>query len=174
MGSTSESVDHEFETLMRTHAHNISYALRQVLRSRHANLIPDAEQEIYLAIWKQLEKGNKIDHPSSYIYRVALRVGLNLKKKAAEEIEMSAETLEAIQDHTPSEPGFHRVDLLKKALAGLPRDSEKAIRAYLMGYDFREVATLFSWTDSVARHRIYRGIKKLKSLIWELNDEKSH
>ena len=39
------------------------------------------------------------------------------------------------------------------------------MRAYLAGFNHREVARLFGWTESVARHRIYRSIDELKTKL---------
>lgn len=36
------------------------------------------------------------------------------------------------------------------------------MRAHLAGFSHVEIASLYGWTESVARHRIYRAIDALK------------
>ncbi|MCB1050330.1 MAG: sigma-70 family RNA polymerase sigma factor [Acidobacteria bacterium] len=160
---TQRSSEGKFEDLMREHAHLIAYALNRVLQREHRELIADAEQEIYMALWNQLQKGNQLEYPSSYIYKVALRIGLKLKQQAKKETLMEPELTERIP--AQSGPDWMTMEVLNVALQQLPRESERAIRAYLMGYDHKEIAALFNWSEPVARHRIYRGLNKLKVLL---------
>lgn len=54
--------------------------------------------------------------------------------------------------------------LLEQMLGQLNSEQARALRGYLSGLNHREVATLYGWSESVARHRIYRGLQALKSL----------
>ena len=55
--------------------------------------------------------------------------------------------------------------LLAEVLERLPREESRAIRAYLAGFNHVEVAALYGWTSSVARHRIYRGLESLRGIL---------
>ena len=56
-----------------------------------------------------------------------------------------------------------RAHLLREVLASLEPDEARALRAYLAGFDHVEVARLYGWTESVARHRIYRTLDRLRA-----------
>ena len=155
--------DGDFHDLIKENAQLIAFALNRVLHKEHRDLIPDAEQEIFLALWNQLRKGNQLAYPSSYIYKVALRIGLKMKRQAGKESLMEPELTEQIP--AESGPDWVQVEALRSALDQLPLESARAIRAYLMGYDHKEIAALFNWSEAVSRHRIYRGLNKLKALL---------
>ncbi len=53
--------------------------------------------------------------------------------------------------------------LLEEMLGKLNIEQARALRGYLSGLNHREVAALFGWSESVARHRIYRGLETLRS-----------
>src|SRR5262245_29399925 len=66
----------EMETLVRRYAGLIASAIRRVCGGARRHLQPDVEQDVYLALWKRLQTGKSIDHPASYLYKVALTTAL--------------------------------------------------------------------------------------------------
>jgi RNA polymerase sigma-70 factor, ECF subfamily len=156
----------EFAGLVQKYARVLGSAIRRVCSRRYRSLIPDIEQEVYIALWKRLEGGKEIEHPASYLYKVALTTALAVVRKHAPEttaIEAHEETLaepagNPFGNLLPAE----RTRLLGEVLEQLPLEQARAVRAHLAGFDHTEVANLFGWTESVARHRIYRGIESLR------------
>lgn len=170
----------EFERLVRDHARVMSAAIRRVCGRRHGALIPDVEQEVRLALWKRLQGGNEIRHPASYLYKVALTTALAVLRGQKNEqplTEMDEQMSSRTAESRASGDGLHpveRAQLLEEALEQLGAEQERAMRAYLAGFNHREVARLFGWTESVARHRIYRSIDELKTKLRQdgaTNDE---
>jgi RNA polymerase sigma-70 factor (ECF subfamily) len=157
----------QFASLVETYSRVVSAAIRRVCAHRFRSLIPDIQQEVYAALWKHLEGGKEIEHPASYLYKVALTTALALVRKQVPEDPIDAADAEISQKST----GFagllpaERSRLLAEVLEQLPRDQSRAIRAHLAGFSHTEVASLFGWTESVARHRIYRGIEELKQRL---------
>jgi RNA polymerase sigma factor (sigma-70 family) len=158
----------EFEQLMRQYARVVSNAVRRACGNTYRRLIPDAEQEVYLTLWRVVEDGKKMEKPASYLYKVALRAALGLIRKHAPESLVEEEWLEAEADRRAASRPSDSADLAERArrldelLHELPGEQSQALRAYLAGYNHTEVAELFGLTESVARHRIYRGIQALK------------
>jgi DNA-directed RNA polymerase specialized sigma24 family protein len=66
-----------------------------------------------------------------------------------------------IEELTPAE----RTYLLTELLDQLPLEQARAVRAYLAGFTATEVARLYGWSPSVARHRIYRGLQSLRTSV---------
>lgn len=161
----------EFDALVERYGALMASAIRKVCARRHRALIPDVEQEVRLALWKHLKAGNEIRHPSSYLYKMALTTALNLVRRSGAEREtpLDESTPPAspegrpVADLLPPE----KARLMEEALARLDPDQERALRAYLIGFNHREIARLHGWTDSVARHRIYRGLDTLKRTLAE-------
>jgi RNA polymerase sigma-70 factor (ECF subfamily) len=158
----------DFEALVRDHARIMSAAIRRVCGRRHGSLIPDVEQEVRLALWKRLQGGNEIRHPASYLYKVALTTALAVLRGQRNEQplgEVEEQMQSRAADSSILDDGLlpaERSQLLHEALGQLDGDRERAMRAYLAGFNHREVARLFGWSESVARHRIYRSIDELK------------
>jgi len=152
-----------YRQLVEEHARLMSSAIRRVCSDR--GLIPDIEQEVRLALWRRLQDGKNIEHPASYVYKVALTTAAALMRRNARHGEpVDPGALDA-RGGAP-EPGLSAVErrvLLGQLLAELPREEERALRAYLSGFNHTEVAALFSWTESTARHRIYRALDKLRA-----------
>ncbi len=158
----------EFDRLLRDHARVVSSAIRRVCSRRYGSLVPDVEQEVYVALWKRLESGKEIVHPVSYLYKVALTTALSVVRRhvsAGEPLPPGDGDPDA---PTPGYLGLAPVEqsrLLSEVLARLPADESRAVRAYLAGFNHVEVAALYAWSPSVARHRIYRGLESLRGLL---------
>jgi RNA polymerase sigma factor (sigma-70 family) len=144
----------------------MSKAVRRVCGQRHRELIPDVEQEIRLALWKRIQSGKNLDHPVSYLYKVALTTALALLRRQEPE-ETVANPEEAVPARGAPAHGAllpqERSLLVEQLLGSLPDEESQALRAYLAGFNHVEVAQLFGWTNSVARHRIYRALETLRA-----------
>jgi RNA polymerase sigma factor (sigma-70 family) len=169
-----------FQQLLRSHARLMAGAIRKVCGRRHQALVPDVEQEVYLALWKRLgdvggtggKKGGKeIEHPVSYLYKTALTTAAAMVRKLSpagveaageDEIEGLAAPETGAGGGVGGLSASERRQLLAQLLGRLPEDQARALKAYLAGFNHEEVARLYGWTESVARHRIYRAIEVLK------------
>ncbi len=147
----------QYAELIERHAKVVRGAIRRALGPRHADLGEDVEQELKLALWKRVQGGKRIEHPVSYLYRAAMTTAWAvLKRQPALGGEVDAERA-AYQD-TAAESRIR----VREILGGLPAEQARALRAYLAGFNHAEVAALYGWTESVARHRIYRGLDALR------------
>jgi len=155
-----------FEALVKGYSRLVASAIRRVCARRWQSLVPDVEQEVYAALWKRLGGGKDIDHPASYVYKVALTTALAAVRRHGPE----TASLDAASEPSPAAQAeglsgllpAERARLLSEALGRLAPDEERAVRAHLAGFSHVEVARLYGWTESVARHRIYRAIDALK------------
>jgi RNA polymerase sigma factor (sigma-70 family) len=157
----------EFETLVSRHSRLVASAIRRVCARRYGSLMPDVQQEVYVALWNRLGSGKEIEHPASYIYKVALTTALAVVRKHLPATEPLGEGENAAPAAGGDAPFANllpaeRARLLGEVLEQLPIEQSRAVRAHLAGFSHGEVASLFGWTESVARHRIYRGIEALK------------
>jgi DNA-directed RNA polymerase specialized sigma24 family protein len=177
-----------FQQLLRSHARLMAGAIRKVCGRRHQALVPDVEQEVYLALWKRLGEsagrpgGKEIEHPVSYLYKTALTTAAAMVRKLAPAGAEPAYDGELAGLAAPEEGGDggggigglsgpERRRLLAELLGRLPEDQARALKAHLAGFNHEEVARFYGWTESVARHRIYRAIDALKG---EMSQEARH
>lgn len=160
----------EFEELVREHARLMASAIRRVCGRRHRELVPDVQQEVYVALWKLLNSGKTIDYPTSYLYKMALTTALAQVRKL-ERVDLAPVDPEL--DTAEIDLGWggllpvERSQLLEQVLGRLDEDPARALRAYLAGFNHQEVADLFGWSPSRARHLIYRSIERLKKAMGE-------
>lgn len=158
----------EFEDLIDRYSTHIGAAVRRVCLQRYESLIPDVTQEVHIALWKIVNSGKKIDNPPSYIYKVALTTGLAVVERAKKQWLIARDlTLENPASSAQDAKLAERARLIEELLALLPPDQSDALRAYLAGYNHVDIAKLFGWTESVARHKVYRCIDKLRDFMLE-------
>lgn len=157
----------EFERLVEKHARVMASAIRRVCGKHHGFLIPDVEQEVRLALWKRLQSGKEIEHPISYLYKVALTTALAV-------VQRLGGAFGAAEPGEPASAGpgadvsrgllpVERALLIAQTLEKLPVEQSRALRGYLAGLNHKEVAALFGWSESVARHHIYGGMEALRA-----------
>jgi DNA-directed RNA polymerase specialized sigma24 family protein len=161
------SPQEEFLAFIQPYKGLIASAIRRGCGAEYPCLCLDVEQEVHLVLWQRWQDGLRLDYPVSYLYKVALRTALAvLRTNATPALEMpTAETRPhaaqgtLIEELSPAE----RTCLLTALLDQLPLEQARAVRAYLAGFTATEVAHLYGWSPSVARHRIYRGLRSLRT-----------
>lgn len=164
-----------FEELVGRYARLMASAIRRVCGQRHGHLVPDAQQEVYVALWKRLGSGKEIEHPPSYLYKVALTTAFAVLRRhvrggSADALEERADGLTATAGTAGGVAGLgpqERAQLLRQLLERLPPEQAQALRGYLAGFNHKELATLHGWSEAVARHRVYRAIEALRAALGE-------
>ena len=164
------SGDTDFESMVERYSRIIASAVRRVCARDHEALVPDVQQEVYLALWKRLNAGGKkIQHPTSYVYKVALTTGLAMVRKSTRQGGYGDADVVAVEDEELKSShdalSMERERILEEVLEQLDKHHSDALRAYLAGFDHKEIARLFGWTPSVARHNVYRGMERLKARV---------
>jgi RNA polymerase sigma factor (sigma-70 family) len=166
-----ELAQEEFLAFTRQYRGVIISAIRRVCGDAAPTVLPDVEQEVYLALWQRWNDGQRIDYPVSYLYKVAVRTArMVIRTDKAPDTEVSAARTHlpqaqplAVEDLSSAE----RACVLTELLAQLPTEQERALRTYLAGFSHTETAALYGWSEAVARHRVYRGIQALKALTMQ-------
>jgi RNA polymerase sigma factor (sigma-70 family) len=166
-----DALQEEFLALTRQYRGVIVSAIRRVWGDASSTVLPDVEQEVYLALWQRWNGDARIDYPVSYLYTVALRTALAVMRTYGAAGSEEAITQSALpraqclagEDLTPIERAYVLTELLDQ----LPPAQARAVRAYLAGFSHTETATLYGWSIAVARHRMYRGIQALKALMMQ-------
>ena len=155
-------LEKEFESLIEKYARLVSHAIQKVCFPNNRECVEDIRQEVHLKLWGLLKSGKKMDRPESYIYRVAFTTALRFVQKKGAWI--STDELHLPLQTPDSESKSNRKMIIANLLKQLDDDHRRALKAYLTGFNHKEVATLFGWSEAKARHLVYRGIHALKEL----------
>jgi RNA polymerase sigma factor (sigma-70 family) len=156
-----------FEALVRQYGRLISSVVRRVA-GRAGDLVgQDVEQKVLVALWRQIEGEQTIDHPTSYIYRIAVREAVRMMRQ---ETSRGQEPLEETARDTRADP-FETVAReeqrrnIEAGLAALGADRQRAVRAHLSGFEVQEIMRMYGWPYQKARNLIARGMADLREAL---------
>jgi RNA polymerase sigma factor (sigma-70 family) len=161
----------QLEVLVRQYGRLISSVVRRVT-GRAAELVgDDVEQRVLLSLWRQLENEQRIDHPSSYIYRIAVREAVRaIRQHLSRERRQVGEREAAAQPDQAADPSDGVVrreqrEHIESSLGELRPDRERAVRAHLAGFAVREIMEMHAWPYEKARNLIARGMQDLRAAL---------
>lgn len=145
-------------------------ALARRVRGRPGIDLDDLEQEARIRLWKALEGEKTIEHPPSYINRVAATVLIDALRRA--QVRGDSVSLDQAGEQftraSESEDPLRRAESrelvreIDETLGTMPHDSADSLRLYLQGLNTVEIATLLGWTEPRARNLVYRGMDRLR------------
>lgn len=157
-----------FGELVQQYGRLISAVVRRVA-GRAGDLVrEDVEQKVLVSLWRQIENEQTIDHPSSYIYRIAVREAVRMMRQ---ELARAQEPLDeggvvAAPDARPDPfdklVGRELQQKLEETLRELGAERQRAVRAHLAGFDVQEIMEMYGWPYQKARNLVARGMAELR------------
>jgi RNA polymerase sigma factor (sigma-70 family) len=160
-----------FESLVRQYGRLIAGVVRRVA-GRAGDLVrEDVEQKVLVSLWRQIENEQTIDHPSSYIYRIAVRETVRMMRQE------TSRGQEPLEEEGPSTLPDRREDpydsaaraeqrrQIEASLGELAADRQRAVRAHLSGFDVQEIMRMYGWPYQRARNLIARGMFDLREAL---------
>jgi DNA-directed RNA polymerase specialized sigma24 family protein len=167
--ATQPDVHARFEDLVRRYGRLISSVVGRVGGRAAVSIREDVEQRVLLSLWKQVEREQTIDYPSSYIYRAAVRETVRVLR------EEDAPAGEPSDDHPDAALGAddphqvlearERAAQIEAGLCGLQAERACAVRAHLAGFEVAEIMTMYGWPYQKARNLVARGMADLRSAL---------
>ena len=120
----------------------------------------DLFQEVSIQIWRSIPNFKEKSKVSTWLYRIALNVALNWKRKQKkhEEGQQSLEHVEHILEHSEEEVD-ERLDWLYQEIAKLDKIDRSLTLLMLDGFSYKEMADILGISESNIGVKIYR-IKK--------------
>jgi RNA polymerase sigma factor (sigma-70 family) len=159
------------EEIVRKYGRLIRHAIRQAGGRDAASLADDIEQTVIVSLWRQVSHEQTIEHPASYIFKVAIRETVRAvrRERAHEE---RATAAQATRGDRPPDPeqiaaGRQRREALAAALASLAPERARAVRAHVGGWSVQEIMELTGWSYQRTRNLIARGMADLRSALIE-------
>lgn len=167
MLSAADSRDQAFHTLVEGYGRLVAHAVRQVAGRDRVNDVEDIYQEVMLALWRRLGHGDPIEHPSSYLYTMAVREAVRVTKHLARGRELPLEWTPGDEPRTEADAESvatirEQLHLVQTVLSTLGVDRARAVRAHLAGLSVEEMMHLYGWSYQKARNLVARGIADVK------------
>lgn len=150
----------------------IRSAVASVAGAAASRIRDDVQQAVLVSLWKAASGGEqKIRHPSSYIYRAAVRETVRVLR--SEERHWEGATVVDVDLVQPG-PGPERLAAsgelgrnIQHAVDELSCDRRRAVQAHLAGFDVAEIMSMYGWSYNQARNLIARGMADLRRLLRE-------
>jgi RNA polymerase sigma factor (sigma-70 family) len=161
----------QLEALVRQYGRLIASVVRKITGPAAGLVGDDIGQRVLMSLWRQIENEQTIDHPSSYIYRIAVREAVRaVRQQVTRERRHVAEGEAAAQPDArpdPSESVTRREqrETIEASLAELRPERERAVRAHLAGFAVQEIMEMHAWTYEKARNLISRGMQDLRAAL---------
>jgi DNA-directed RNA polymerase specialized sigma24 family protein len=128
------------------------------------SIAEDVEQKVLTALWRAMPNEQTPTHPSSYLYRAAVRETVRVMKGSRRATETGL-----TEDRHDPRPAPDRLleskELgreIRAAVWTLAPDRRRAVQAHLMGFDVREIMTMQNWPYNKTRNLIARGMADLR------------
>jgi RNA polymerase sigma factor (sigma-70 family) len=159
--------DAQLEDLVRRFSRLVRSVAAKVGGTEGHRLADDVEQEVFLSLWKQLQREQVIEHPSSYLYRSAVRETIRLLNRDRREETADEDAAMAVADQAPTPAdrvaSAETRETLADAIQSLPIDRRRAVRAYLAGFSVPELMKMYGWSYERARNLSTRGMSDLRA-----------
>lgn len=137
----------------------------------HPPQAQEAVQEVFLRLYVTLRKGEDLQSPRAWVFRVAHNHGLNVRAKENGNRVYTAE-LPDRPDQSQVSPeqsllDRERLAFLKEALAGLSEQQRQCLFLRSEGFRYREIAEIMGIGTSTVGEFLRRGVNRLKRVRHE-------
>ena len=157
-----------FEALIATHGPLVRRTARRFGRAAGPDAAEDIAQDVFLAVWQQVRRGTGIDHPTTYLYRTAMRTALRAARRGQRGVAVP-DALDDLQAFGPSpEDAVRRRQVrarVRRALRGLPPERRLAAVRHLAGCSVGELMAETGWSYQKARNLVARGVGDLRRTL---------
>jgi len=176
--SSQKQADAEIQRHIQEHMSYIEAAAKRVLGPNYAQALDDLCQEVCIAIWRVLERGERIQQWKAFIYHCAHKRALDLfrqsRRRARREVSLGELT---DGDEQSAKPQFAAVpaylDGLDQALTILDEELAKLpspIRLTVVlrkgeGYSRAEVAQMLNCSPATVDYRLREGLQRLRKSL---------
>lgn len=161
-----------FDGLVRTYGRLVRSVVVRVAGPRAQRLADDVEQEVLLALWKQVRAGREIAHPAAYLYQAAVRETIRMVRQLRDalHVEVTAVDGAAVPDADAVATLHVRAmeSRVKAALAALPEGRRSAVEAHIAGLSFEEIMSVTGWSYNRTRNMVSRGMSDLRRQLDDL------
>jgi RNA polymerase sigma factor (sigma-70 family) len=125
---------------------------------------PDTTSDVVAEAFAQLlHRGDAVRSPQRWVWRAAFRI-------AAGELTRRREATPVVTDSVDA-PSEAAVDVLSALRSLPPKQRAAVVLRHYLGYTPREIASILEVAPPTARVHITRGLRKLRAVLKEPDDE---
>ena len=160
--SSPETTQAAFNALVLRHKAMIWHVCSDYSLGKAWN-IEDCMQEVMISLWRSFGQFEGRSSEKTWVWRVATNTMLMLKRKDTNSPQ--TESIEAVGEGNHSdEPSHESYQQLQQLIDRLPEESATAIRAFLDGFSYKEIADMTGSTVGAVAMRIARTKRRLKQM----------
>ena len=162
--SREPAVNSALEELIRRYSRLIRTAVSRVSGELASEEAEDIQQKVLISLWKATRGEQMPSHPSSYLYRAAVREAVRAMKARHAVLETELDDRRQDPQPSPERTAESRElgEVIRNSIATLTPDRRRAVQAHLMGYSVQEIMTMMDWPYNKARNLIARGMADLR------------
>ena len=131
----------------------------------------DATQEVFLRLYVALKKGEDIQSPRAWIFRVAHNLGLKLRarQESSPPFDAELEVKIACRELNPEESLLERERMLRfhRAVEGLSEQQRRCLILRLEGLRYPEIGAVLGISASAVGEFLRRAVARLRKVINE-------
>lgn len=156
-----------FEGMVRQYGRLISSVVARVGGRATSLFREDIEQQVLIELWRQVDREQKIDHPSSYLYKAAVRETVRVLRRELSREAVPDEVQDGYGGESPYQTlaGKEQAAQVEECVASLAPDRQRAVRAHLSGFDVQEIMAMHGWPYQKARNLVARGMAELREAL---------
>jgi RNA polymerase sigma factor (sigma-70 family) len=172
-GVSRPAAETRFEGLAKRYSGLVAAIVAQVSRGRLRGGCDDVEQQVLIALWRRLSSEAAIEHPTSYIYRAAVRETVRaVRRELAEQtIPLDDQEVQGLRSAESPSGAVRHAEVrtrVEAVLRSLPAERAEAARGHLRGLSAADLMSLHGWPYQKARNLIARGMADLRERLREL------
>jgi RNA polymerase sigma-70 factor (ECF subfamily) len=134
----------------------------------HPPRAQEAAQEVFLRLYATLKKGEEIDNPRAWVFRVAHNYGLKVREKqvAEEPFDPALEARIQAQGENPEADLLERERMLRfhHAVAGLSEQQKRCLFLRMEGLRYPEIGSVLGISASAVGEFLRRAVVRLKKV----------
>ena len=148
----------------------IRTAVARAASRRAAPFQDDIAQVVAAAVWRQLERGQPIEQPASYVYKAVVRETVRALRREQRrgEVPLDGHDPEVLPGDTSTQATLDQRQLgeiVHTCVNALAEERARAVRGHLEGFDVAELMALYGWTYQRARNLVARGMADLRAAL---------
>lgn len=128
----------------------------------------EATQEVFLRLYTTLRKGERIESPRGWIFRVAHNLGLKIRARQDAELpfEPDVETRYASRTADPESQAAERERMLRfhKAVGALSEQQRRCLFLRMEGLRYPEIGSVLGISQSAVGEFLRRAIERLRRM----------
>lgn len=161
----------QLEGLVAKYGNLIASIVRRIAGDQAGRVSDDVEQRVALALWRRLESEQTIEHPASYLYRMAVRETIRVLRQEIvhQTVSLDDGQIDPLDARDPQQSIEARETrtAIRRGLEALRPDRRLAVNQHLAGRTVSEIMAMYGWPYHRARNLIARGLSDLRHSLRE-------